>query len=55
MWKRFEKNHFITRKEAEDLATVLNVGTDKILHWFGHQRVAGGFQAMERTVEGRHF
>ena len=55
MWKRFEKNHSISRKEAEDLAQVLNVYPGKIFHWFKHQRRAGGLCGVENTVEGRHF
>ena len=55
LWKRFEKNRFIGRREAEDLARVFNVYPDKILHWFAHQRFVGGLRAMEKTIEGKHF
>ena len=55
MWKRFEKNRFIGRREAEDLARVFNVYPDKILNWFAHQRFVGGLRAMEKAIEGKHF
>ena len=52
LWKRFEKNIYICREEANDLAQVFNVKPDKIFRWFKHQRSAGGLQAMARAVEG---
>ena len=55
LWKRFEKSRFISRKEAEDLARVLNVFPEKIVDWFRDKRHIGGLRALERNAEGRHF
>ena len=55
LWKKFEKGPFISKKEAENLAEMLNVQQDKIYNWFRRQRSRGGWREIERVTEGKHF
>ena len=36
--ERFEKDPYISYLESKDLARILNVNPERIIHWFQHRR-----------------
>ena len=52
LWKRFEKDQFISRTEADELAKEMDIYPEKIFNWFHHQRSQGGLKEKETAIKG---
>ena len=53
LWNTFKHSSYITKSEAEYLAEILNVNSDKIMKWFTHKRGRDRQQQIKRTTEGK--